>query len=85
MPVLLPSMDKLDEREPATRNPLVAAPALAVQFFLIPLVVVGIAVLLYSGGYWLLSAKNRFKGPKVQGTAAELAKIEAELGGALVQ
>ncbi len=28
-------MDKLSEREPATRNPLVAAPALAVQFFLI--------------------------------------------------
>jgi amino acid permease (GABA permease) len=43
------------------------------------------AVLLYSGGYWLLSARNWFKGPKVQGTAAELAQIEAELGGALVQ
>src|ERR1700752_981347 len=42
-------MDKLVEREAATRNPLVAAPALAVQFFLIPLVVVGIAVLLYLG------------------------------------
>ncbi len=42
-------MDKLVEREPATRNPLVGAPALAVQFFLIPLVVVGITVLVYSG------------------------------------
>src|ERR1700675_1632061 len=42
-------MDKLIEREPATRNPLVAAPALAVQFFLIPLVVVGVTVLLYVG------------------------------------
>lgn len=42
-------MDKLVEREPATRNPLVGAPALAVQFFLIPLAVVGIAVLVYSG------------------------------------
>src|SRR5712691_9872319 len=42
-------MDKLVEREIATRNPLVAAPALAVQFFLIPLVVVGIAVLVYVG------------------------------------
>jgi amino acid transporter len=42
------------------------------------------AVLVYSGGYWLLSAKNWFKGPKVQGTPDELAKIEAELGGALV-
>jgi amino acid permease (GABA permease) len=36
-------------------------------------------VLLYSGGYWFLSAKNWFKGPKVQGSAEELAKIEAEL------
>ena len=40
-------MDKLVEREIATRNPLVAAPALAVQFFLIPLAVVGIAVMAY--------------------------------------
>jgi hypothetical protein len=42
-------MDKLVERENATRNPLVAAPALAVQFFLIPLAVVGIAVLVFLG------------------------------------
>jgi len=42
-------MDKLIERETATRNPLVAAPALAVQFFLIPLAVVGITVLIYVG------------------------------------
>src|SRR5262249_6554902 len=42
-------MDKLIEREPAARTPLVAAPALAVQFFLIPLTVVGVAVLLYAG------------------------------------
>src|SRR5207245_2251097 len=42
-------MDKLVERENATRNPLVAAPALAVQFFLIPLAVVGITVMLYVG------------------------------------
>ena len=40
--------------------------------------IVGV-VLLYSGGYWFLSAKNWFKGPKVQGSAEELAKIEAEL------
>jgi amino acid permease (GABA permease) len=39
-------------------------------------------VLVYSGGYWLLSAKNWFKGPKVQGSAEELAKIEAELAAA---
>ena len=42
-------MDKLVERENATRPPLVAAPALAVQFFLIPLAVVGITVLVYMG------------------------------------
>ena len=42
-------MDKLVEREAATRNPLVAAPALAVQFFLIPLAVVAITVTVYVG------------------------------------
>ncbi|MFI5283906.1 MAG: amino acid permease [Candidatus Dormibacterales bacterium] len=41
-------------------------------------VAVGVVVL-YSAGYWFLSAKNWFKGPKVQGSAEELAKIEAEL------
>jgi hypothetical protein len=42
-------MDKLVERESATRNPLVAAPALAVQFFLIPLAVVAVTVAVYFG------------------------------------
>jgi HEAT repeat protein len=42
-------MEKLVEREDAPRNPLAAAPALAVQFFLIPLVVVGVTVLVYVG------------------------------------
>src|SRR5437763_8446607 len=42
-------MDKLVEREDATRNPLAAAPALAVQFFLIPLAVVAVAVGVYVG------------------------------------
>jgi len=48
-------MDKLVEGENAPRNPLVAAPALAVQFFLIPLVVVGITVLVYVGFRSLLT------------------------------
>jgi len=48
-------MDKLVEREPGARNPLVAAPALAVQFFLIPLAVVGIAVSVYVGFRTLLA------------------------------
>jgi hypothetical protein len=52
-------MDKLVEREPATRNPLVAAPALAVQFFLIPLAVVGIAVTVYVGFRSLLADDRR--------------------------
>lgn len=42
-------MDKLVEREVATRNSLAATPALAVQFFLIPLAVVGVTVLVYVG------------------------------------
>ena len=48
-------MDKLVERESASRSPLVAAPALAVQFFLIPLIVVGITVAVYVGFRSLLT------------------------------
>jgi HEAT repeat protein len=48
-------MDKLVEREAAARNPLTAAPALAVQFFLIPLAVVAITVMVYVGFRSLLS------------------------------
>jgi amino acid transporter len=40
------------------------------------------AVLVFSGGYWLLSARNWFTGPKVQGTPDELVAIERELGAA---
>ncbi len=54
------------------------APGTTLQTFNYSIVAVAV-VLLYSGGYWFLSAKNWFKGPKVQGTAEELAKIEAEL------
>ena len=42
-------MDKLVERETGDRTPLASAPAVAVQFFLIPLVVVGAMVLIYLG------------------------------------
>ena len=48
-------MDKLVEREDATRNPIAAAPALAVQFFLIPLAVVGVTVMVYVGFRSLLA------------------------------
>jgi amino acid permease (GABA permease) len=37
------------------------------------------AVVLISGGGWLLSARRWFKGPKVQGSPEELAAIEHEL------
>jgi amino acid transporter len=40
-------------------------------------VAVGV-VLLFSGGYWLLSARKWFTGPKVQGNEEELKKIESE-------
>jgi HEAT repeat protein len=42
-------MDKLVERESAPRSPFAAAPALAIQFFLIPMAVVALAVGVYVG------------------------------------
>jgi len=42
--------------------------------------IVAVAVVLgFAGIYWLVSAKDWFKGPKVQGTPEELAAIEHEL------
>jgi amino acid permease (GABA permease) len=38
-----------------------------------------VAVLGFAGIYWLVSAKNWFTGPRVQGTAEELSAIEQEL------
>jgi HEAT repeat protein len=52
-------MQKLDEREPAPpRGSFTATPALAVQFFLIPLAVVGVVVLVY-GGFRMLVTNER--------------------------
>jgi HEAT repeat protein len=51
-------MEKLIERETATRNPLTAVPAVAAQFFLIPLAVVAVMGLVYVGFRSLL-ADNR--------------------------
>jgi HEAT repeat protein len=42
-------MDKLVERQPVARAPLATAPALAVQFFLIPLSVVAVTAAIYVG------------------------------------
>ena len=36
-------------------------------------------VLVGTGIWWMVSARHWFKGPKVQGTAEELAAIEADL------
>src|SRR5262245_46672287 len=49
-PRLIPVyMDKLIERENAARSPLIATPALAVQFFLIPMAVIAVTVTVYLG------------------------------------
>ena len=42
-------------------------------------VIAVLVVIGFAGIYWAVSAKNWFKGPKVQGTAEELAAIEHEL------
>lgn len=65
-------MDKLIERETAVRGPRVAAPALAVQFFLIPLAVVGLTVLMYVG----------FRSLVVDTRTAEDYLVEIRAGGA---
>ncbi len=44
------------------------------------IVAVGV-VLTYATVFWLVSARKWFTGPRVQGTEAELAKIEGRLGG----
>ena len=52
-------MAKLVEREPALRaSPLAKAPALAIQFFLIPLAVVGVIVLVYGGFRTLVTTER---------------------------
>ena len=42
-------------------------------------VIAVLVVIGFAGIYWLVSAKNWFKGPRVQGSAEELAAIEHEL------
>jgi hypothetical protein len=38
-----------------------------------------LAVFAFAGIYWLVSARNWFTGPRVQGSPEELAAIEREL------
>jgi len=54
-----------------------ASPITALNFNYAP-VAVGV-VLVFAGGWWLLSARRWFTGPKVQGSAEELAAIERQL------
>ena len=57
--MIMMMMKKLEEREPeGPVPPLAKAPALAVQFFLIPLAVVGAVVLVY-GGFRMLVTTER--------------------------
>jgi len=43
-------------------------------------IVTVLGILVFAGGWWLLGARNWFKGPRVQGTPEEMAAIERELG-----
>jgi HEAT repeat protein len=81
-------MDKLVERQPPARGPLVVAPALAVQFFLIPLAVVAVTAAIYVGFRMLLAddrtaheylAELRHGGTERQWPAAyELSQLMAD-------
>jgi len=42
-------------------------------------VIAVVAVIGFAGVYWLVSARRWFTGPRVQGSAEEMAAIEAEL------
>jgi amino acid permease (GABA permease) len=54
------------------------SPVTAETFNYTPVAV--LVVLGFAGIWWLVSARNWFTGPKVQGSAAELAAIERDLG-----
>jgi len=81
-------MDKLDEREPRTEGSKLAAPALAAQFFLIPLAVVAVIALFYLGFRALLTDERtaqeyltdiRFGGANRRWPAAyELSRLMAD-------
>jgi hypothetical protein len=51
---------------------------IGIKTFNYAVVAVGVVVV-FSGGWWLVSAHKWFTGPKVQGTTEELAAIEREL------
>ncbi|HZR39524.1 MAG TPA: amino acid permease [Ktedonobacteraceae bacterium] len=55
-----------------------ANPVTAVNFNYTPVVVLGLFIIVTA--WWLLSARNWFKGPVIQGSEAELEAIEREVG-----
>jgi uncharacterized membrane protein len=65
--VIITVLFVLPEVSPVTKDTFNYAP-----------VAVGVVVL-YAGGYWLLSARKWFKGLRAQGDEAELEAIEAQL------
>jgi amino acid permease (GABA permease) len=65
--VIIVVLFMLPESSPITRSTFNYAP-----------IAVGV-VLVLAGGWWLLSARKWFTGPKIQGSAEELAAIELEL------
>jgi len=65
--VIITVLFVLPEVSPVTRDTFNYAP-----------VAVGVVVL-YAGGYWLISARKWFKGPRAQGDEAELEAIESRL------
>jgi len=54
------------------------SPVTASSFNYAPVAVV--AVIGFAGIYWLVSARTWFTGPKIQGSAEELAAVERDLG-----
>jgi amino acid permease (GABA permease) len=56
-----------------------ASPITATNFNYAPIAV--LVVLGFAGAWWAASARTWFTGPKVQGSAEELAAVERELGG----
>ncbi|HEY0757375.1 MAG TPA: amino acid permease, partial [Ktedonobacteraceae bacterium] len=65
-----------------TINPTAPGVNVAATFNYTPIVVLGTFLLI--GLWWLLSARNWFKGPVIQGSAAELAAIERSVGETVV-
>ena len=75
-------MNKFVERDDAPRaSPLATAPALAVQFFLIPLAVVAVVVLVYTGFRTMLADE---RSPSAYLTELRTARGERRCAGCFI-